>query len=191
MMEGSAMWTRSDSRMREYQALPLFAGCSRSELRQASRAATGLSLRAGTVLLRQGERRRPFVIVVGGTAEVWRDGQPIDEIGAGGYFGEMAIFRGIGQPATIIARTDMRIDVFARREFAALLADVELVRHRIEDELDHRVAKWIAANRLPLLSSPASTDNHQPAVEQPRRARFHRAGGRATALACHRRRASR
>ena len=44
-------------------------------------AATGLSLRAGTVLLRQGERRRPFVIVVGGIAEVWRDGQPIDEIG--------------------------------------------------------------------------------------------------------------
>jgi CRP-like cAMP-binding protein len=186
------MWTRSDSRMREYRALPLFAGCSRSELRQASRAATGLSLRAGTVLLRQGERRRPFVIVVGGIAEVWRDGQPIDEIGAGGYFGEMAIFRGIGQPATIIARTDMRIDVFARQEFAALLADVELVRHRIEDELDHRLAKWIAANRLPfLLSSPATTDNRQPAVEQPPRARFHRAGGRATALACHHRRASR
>ena len=77
------MWTRTDSRVREYEALPLFAGCSRLQLRQVSRAATRLSLGAGTVLVRQGERPRQFVIVLGGTAEVWRNGQPIDEIGAG------------------------------------------------------------------------------------------------------------
>ena len=144
------MWTRTDSRMREYQALSLFAGCSRSQLRQVARAATRLSTGAGTVLVRQGERPRQFVIVLGGTAEVWRDGQPIDEIGDGGYFGEIALIRRIREPASIVARTAMTLDVIAhrdviaQREFAALYADLDLVRQRLDDGLDRRLAKWIA-----------------------------------------------
>src|SRR5947207_6023067 len=136
------MWTRTDSRMREYEALPLFAGCSPSQLRQVSRAATRLSPRAGTVLVRQGARLRQFVIVLGGTAEVWRDGQPIDEIGADGYFGEIAYIRRIPEPASIVARTAMTLDVIPRREFAALYADLAPVRERLDHELDRRLAKW-------------------------------------------------
>lgn len=146
------MWIRTDSRMREYKALPLFAGCSRSQLRQVSRAATRLSPGAGTVLVRQGERGRQVVIVLGGTAEVWRDGQPIDEIGAGGYFGEIALIRRIREPVSIVARTAMTVDVIARRdaiarrEFVALYADLALVRQRMDHELDRRLAKWIPAS---------------------------------------------
>jgi CRP/FNR family transcriptional regulator, cyclic AMP receptor protein len=146
------MWTRTDSRMREYEALPLFAGCSRSQLRQVSRAATRLSPGAGTVLVRQGERPCQFVIVLGGTAEVWRNGQPIDEIGAGGYFGEIALILRIREPTSIVARTAMTIDVIeqrdviARREFATLFADLALVRQRMDHELDRRLARWIPAS---------------------------------------------
>ncbi len=195
----AAMWTRIDSRMREYKALPLFAGCSRSQLRQVSRAATRLSPGARTVLVRQGQRPRQFVIVLSGTAEVWRDGQPIDEIGAGGYFGEIGLIRRIREPASIVARTAMTVDVIAerdviaKREFAALYADLALVRQRMDHELDRRLAKWIsasdarsshAATALPfLLSPPASIDNHQPAPEQPSLARFRRAGARPMAVA--------
>jgi CRP-like cAMP-binding protein len=163
------MWTRTDSQMEEYKALPLFEGCSRSQLRQVSRAATRLSLGAGTVLVRQGERPRQFVIVLGGIADVWRDGQPIDEIGAGGYFGEIALILRIREPATIVARTAMTIDVVAKRdvvtkrEFATLYGDLALVRQRMDHELDRRLAKWIpasdarsprAATARPLLLSP-------------------------------------
>jgi len=113
------MLTRTDSRMREYTALPLFAGFSDSDLRQVSRAATRLSAEAGTVLLRQGERGRQFVIVLGGTAEVWRDGQPIDEIGAGGYFGEIALIRDVPRTATATARTDVVLYALEREDFLA------------------------------------------------------------------------
>ena len=197
------MWTRTDSRMREYQALPLFEGCTRSQLRQASRAATRLSPGAGTVLVRQGARLRPFVIVVYGTAEVWRDGQPIDEIGAGGYFGEIALVRRIREPASVVACTAMTVDVIPNREFAALYADLALVRERLDNELDRRLAKWIPASdarspypatALPLplpLSAPAavptSTDDHHAAPEPASLARLRRAGARRMAISCDRR----
>jgi CRP-like cAMP-binding protein len=95
------------------------------------------------VLARQGERHPQFVIVVGGTAQVWRDGQPIDEIGAGGYFGEIALVRRIREPANIVARTAMTVDVIAEREFEALSLDLSLVRQRLDHELDRRLARWL------------------------------------------------
>jgi CRP-like cAMP-binding protein len=134
----------TDSRIRQYQALPLFAGCSRAQLRRVSRAATRLHLGAGSVLARQGERRPQFVIVLGGTAEVWRDGQPIDEIGAGGNFGEVALVRRIREPASIVAGTAMTIDVIEEREFEALYLDLALVRRRMDRALDWRLAKWLS-----------------------------------------------
>jgi hypothetical protein len=202
------MLTRTDSRMREYTALPLFAGFSDSDLRQVSRAATRLSAEAGTVLLRQGERGRQFVIVLGGTAEVWRDGRPIDEIGAGGYFGEIALIRRIPEPASIIARTAMTIDVIeqrdvvAKQEFATLYADLALLRQRLDLELDRRLAKWIPPSNAPspddatalvLLQSmppaavPAATNNHQPAPEPSSLTRWRCATARRMAVTRYRR----
>jgi CRP-like cAMP-binding protein len=101
---------------------------------------------AGTVLVRQGHRPRQFVIVLCGTGEVWRDGQPIDEIGAGGYFGEIELIRRIGEPASVAARGAMTIDVIGAREFATLYADLAPVRRRLEHEVDRRVAAWLPAS---------------------------------------------
>jgi cAMP-dependent protein kinase regulator len=194
--------------MREYTALPLFAGCSDSDLRQVSGAATRLSAEAGTVLVRQGDRGRQFVIVLGGTAEVWRDGQPIDEIGAGGYFGEIALIRRIREPASIVARTAMTVDVIeqrdiiAKREFATLYADLSLLRQRLDHALDRRLEKWTAASDAPspdgatalvlLQSLPpaavsAPTDNHQPALVPASLRRLRCAAARRMAVTRYRR----
>lgn len=136
------MWGRTDRRIGEYQGLPLFEGCSPTDLRRISGGAARLEARAGTVLVSEGRRGSQFVIVVAGSAEVWRGGRQIDEITTGGYFGEMALLRRIREPATVIAGTDMSIDVIARREFGALYTDVQLIRSRVEAELDERLAKW-------------------------------------------------
>jgi hypothetical protein len=141
-----AMWPRTGDRVREYGQLPLFAGCSRSQRHQVARAATRLSPAARTVLVREGARRRQFVIVLDGTAEVWRHGQLIDEIGAGGFFGEITLVQGGSEPATVVAATAMTVDVIARREFATLYADIAPLGRRIDHELDRRPATWIAAS---------------------------------------------
>jgi hypothetical protein len=189
------MRIRTDTRMREYRSLPLFAGCTDAQLRDVSNAAARLHVDAGTVLLRQGAQGRQFLIVFDGTADVWRDGRPIDEIGAGGHVGEIALIRRIREPVSIVARTAMivdvvgRRDVIAQREFATLFTDLPLVRRRLEHELDERLARWIAGSdpRSPgaavPTAVPTSTDDHHPAPEPASRSRFRRATARPMAVA--------
>src|SRR5262245_4074364 len=111
------MWGRPDGRIVEYGTVPLLEGCSPTELRRVAGASARLNSGAGTVLVGQGRRPGQFVIVLAGAAEVWRGGRQIDEIAAAGYFGEIGLIRGIREPATIIARTDMNIDVISCHEF--------------------------------------------------------------------------
>jgi CRP-like cAMP-binding protein len=157
------MWGGSESRIAEYRTVPLLEGCSPTELRRVAGASARLNARAGTVLVNQGRRPGQFVIVLAGAAEVRRGGRQIDEITPGGYFGEIGLMRGIREPATIVARTDMNIDVISRHEFRALYADVALLRHRIESELDQRLATWHQAAGLTL----EQRDTISPAVARP------------------------
>ena len=48
-----------------------------------------------------------FFVVEAGEAEVSIDGQPRSMIGAGDYFGEIALLTGSDRTATITAKTDM------------------------------------------------------------------------------------
>ncbi|HXY91377.1 MAG TPA: cyclic nucleotide-binding domain-containing protein [Acidimicrobiia bacterium] len=148
------MWGRGDSRIAEYRALSLFEGCSPSELRRVSSGAARLSVAAGTVLVREGQRQGQFVIVFGGVADVWRGGRQIDQITAGDSFGEIGLIRRVREPATIVARTEMSIDVIAGAEFRTAYADSALVRHRLESKLDQRLASWHRAPGLTLEQRP-------------------------------------
>jgi CRP/FNR family transcriptional regulator, cyclic AMP receptor protein len=137
------MWNRRDIPIATYEALPLFAGCSRSELRLVSGATTPLMFPPGKVLAHEGERPSAFVIVMDGTAEARRDGQHVEEIGTGSYFGEISLVRGIREPATVVAQTDMTVDVVGQREFRALYSVLRGFRERVAYEADRRVASWI------------------------------------------------
>jgi CRP-like cAMP-binding protein len=125
------------------QAIPLFAGCSRAQLQLASRLTTPLTLPAGKILAHQGARPSQFVIVVNGIAEARRDDRPIEVIGPGQYFGEISLVRSIREPATVIARTDITIDIIAKHDFRTLYSLLDTFRHHVDHELDQRVASWI------------------------------------------------
>jgi CRP/FNR family transcriptional regulator, cyclic AMP receptor protein len=143
MKEGAAMWSHHDSWIETYDALPLFAGCSRSELRLVSGVTTRLWLPPGKVLAHQGERPSAFVIVLDGIAEAGRHERHVEEIATGSYFGEISLVRGIGEPATVIAQTDLTVDVVGPREFRALYSLLDGFRERVDHEIDRRIASWL------------------------------------------------
>ena len=87
--------------------------CSPEQLRQVSWRRGSTSPGGGTVLVCQGS---PAPVRRSCWTEPRRSGatgQPIDEIGAGGYFGEIALIRRIREPASIVSRTAMTVDVIA------------------------------------------------------------------------------
>ena len=49
---------RSDAKIKLLKTVPLFAGCSKSELRELAKTADELDLREGTVLTREGRTGR-------------------------------------------------------------------------------------------------------------------------------------
>ncbi len=71
--------------------VPLFAGCSKSELRVIALHADEVHLRAGTVLTREGRPGREFFVLVDGSVRVTRDGRKIAELSGGDWFGEIAL----------------------------------------------------------------------------------------------------
>ena len=61
---------RRDAKVDLLKKVPLFAGCSKTELRQLARIADEIDLREGTVLTREGRAGREFFVLIAGDARV-------------------------------------------------------------------------------------------------------------------------
>ena len=73
------------------KAAPLFENCSKQELQSIAQIADELDIRAGKVLIREGERGREFFVIVTGEVEVRRKGRKMATLGPGSFVGEMAL----------------------------------------------------------------------------------------------------
>ena len=81
---------------------------SNGELIKLGRGRGGASdVRAGRVITREGEKGRDFVAIVEGSAVVERKGRRINRLGAGDFFGEIALVTGEPRTATVTAETDL------------------------------------------------------------------------------------
>ena len=81
---------------------------------------------AQTTLMRQGEPGNSFVFLLKGSVDVTIGDEPVHRIGAGGFFGELALLPHISgsdgrRMATVTAEPGARLGVCGRREFESLL----------------------------------------------------------------------
>ena len=107
----------------QLKSVALFSACTRDELELIARTTTQLRFPAGTTLAQQGENGHEFIVVVEGTARVEIGSRTVATIGAGDFFGEVALLDGGPRTATVVAETDLVVEVIAQREFAGLLED--------------------------------------------------------------------
>jgi CRP-like cAMP-binding protein len=107
----------------ELAKIPLFKNLSAKQLAAVDKLVTTIDVAEGRELIRQGELGREFVVVVDGEAEVRRDGEVIAVRGPGSFFGEMALLLERPRNASVVARTDMTIDVIDRQDFRRLLEE--------------------------------------------------------------------
>ncbi len=107
--------------------VPLFSRCSKKELSLLSRLTTNITIPAGRVAARQGHLGREFIVIVNGEATVAVDGQIVTTLGAGDFFGEIALLDGGPRTATVTAETDLVVEVMSHQEFASLLIDAPQV----------------------------------------------------------------
>ena len=97
--------------------VPLFAGCSKAELREVALSTDEIDLRDGHVLTREGRSGREFFILVEGTASVTQEGKEIAELKQGDWFGEIALLTHRPRTATVTATSPVRVLVLTDRAF--------------------------------------------------------------------------
>jgi CRP/FNR family cyclic AMP-dependent transcriptional regulator len=127
-----------DERLRE---VPLFSSCSQKELRQVSRRMTAIEVPAGTVLASEGKLGAEFVVIIAGRAQVTRGGKHLATLGPGDWFGEVALLddRHV-RTASVVAETDMSVEVVDIRDFNALLDENPKIAAKLLQGLAHMVA---------------------------------------------------
>ena len=69
------MALRRDAKVELLKSVPLFAGCSKAELRELASSADELDLREGTVLTREGRPGREFFVLIDGTVQRDEEGE--------------------------------------------------------------------------------------------------------------------
>lgn len=130
---------RSEGKIDLLQRVPLFAGCSRRELVQIARASDEIDFRPGRALIEEGSVGREFFVLVDGSVDVRRKGRKIDEIGAGGYFGEVALITDKPRNATVTTTSHVRALVLTKQRFRQLLAQNPLLSVKILHAVGQRL----------------------------------------------------
>ena len=106
----------------------------------------------GAVLTKEGMSGREFFIVLDGWIEVYHDGRIIADYGPGYVFGEIALIDDRPRTATVVAKTQVTVDVIAQREFWALLDQVPKLSKKLLQVVARRVRRPRAeGQRLRLL----------------------------------------
>ncbi len=113
---------RHDEKIDHLQKIPLFADLSKKELRFLAQMTSETSVREGSILVKQGDIGQEAMIVETGTADVLHDGEKIDDLGPGDFFGEMSLINHMPRNADVVATSNMELLVMDAREFSSILS---------------------------------------------------------------------
>jgi CPA1 family monovalent cation:H+ antiporter len=101
--------------------VPLFEGLSKRHLRRIAKLARIRRFAPGSTMVRTGDPGRSFYVLLDGAAKVIRvTGRP-RRLGAGDFFGEMALLDGAPRSAAIVADSEVLALTIDRPGFTKLL----------------------------------------------------------------------
>jgi len=130
-----------DAKIELLRSVPLFAGCSKSELRQLALNADEIDLRSGYVFVREGRTGREFFVLVEGSAEATAKGKKLADLKGGDWFGEIALLAKVPRTATVTATSPVRTLVLTDRSFRRVVETMPSIALKVLASLGERLAK--------------------------------------------------
>lgn len=122
--------------------LELFAGTTVGERRMLARLIDEIVCKPGETIVQEGSSEYEFIVVEQGSAEVTRQGRPINQLAAGAFFGELAVL-GDGTPrtASVTATSPLRGLVLTAHFMREAHERFPAIGERIDDAAEeHRQA---------------------------------------------------
>jgi hypothetical protein len=136
--------------LRLLASVPIFAPLPGASLEHITGRLVPLRVDAGTVIVREGDAGDRFYVVVEGEVEVTADGKPVSTLGAGGYFGEIALVRDVPRTATVTARGPVVLYALEREDFLSAVTGHAPSAKAAESVISSRLSGLSAAAGQPL-----------------------------------------
>jgi aromatic-L-amino-acid decarboxylase len=127
-------------------SVALFSAVGARDVERIARMAREVRIPAGAAIVEQWDVGREFYVIVDGTARVFKDGKPIDDMGPGDFFGELAALEwgaSFSYPrlATVLATSDVRALVLPGPFFNELVRDAPSVGATIRGAVRARLQR--------------------------------------------------
>jgi MFS family permease len=99
------------------RGVPLLALLPEPTLEALARSAVRVEAAPGEAVIREGDPGDLFYIVESGEVEVTKEGRHVATLGAGDYFGEIALLRDVPRTATVTAKSETVLQALDRNTF--------------------------------------------------------------------------
>ena len=107
----------------ELSSIPLFSKLNYREREVIAGFVSPASYKAGSSIVREGESGRSFYVITSGSVEVTSEGKLLRVLGAGDFFGEMAVLGEGSRTATVTARSDVELWAMLGADLTRLNSD--------------------------------------------------------------------
>jgi len=130
-----------DEKLELLGRIPLFSGFDKRRMQRLGMLADEVDVPAGKLLMKQGENGTEMMVIVTGSVAVERDGERLNTLGAGDFFGEIALLDRGPRTATVRAEEPSRLLVITHREFHSLMEEFPEVAAQVLNALAHRIRR--------------------------------------------------
>ena len=134
------MRLHKDAKVDLISRVPLFATCSKKELRLIANEADQVEWREGRTVIQEGRLGSEFFVLIEGTVSVSRDGKRLRDLTAGEWVGEIALVANVPRSATVVTTSPVRALVLTRGGFSRLIKDNPSIAAKVLALLGERVA---------------------------------------------------
>lgn len=119
--------------------IALFSDCNSRELGLVAKNSSERVLKAGTIIIDQGQTGREAYVVLEGTATVKRNGKKIATATPGTVIGELSLLDKGPRTAAVIADTDVRLLVVSEKALKQAVENIPAISHKLLKALATRV----------------------------------------------------
>jgi hypothetical protein len=113
--------------------VPMFSVLTPRIAERMAREAVPVTAAQGSMLITEGEPGDRFYVIADGTVLVTRAGQTLRQLGAGDWFGELALLRNVPRTASVVSMNDVALWTLDRDSFLAAMAYVPQSEHTFDD----------------------------------------------------------
>jgi CRP/FNR family transcriptional regulator, cyclic AMP receptor protein len=125
----------------QLKTIPLFNGLSKGQLEQLAEWLDEVDLPAGRKLLGEGTLAYEFVIIESGSASVTIDGHQVNDLGAGDFFGEVALLATPRRTASVETTSPMRAAVMTGANFRAMIREFPQIAEQVRVAMEERMRR--------------------------------------------------